>query len=91
MAAIYNAAIELPETVFEITLVVFGTLTRNAIRRTISVLAQTPKGAKKICKLRYRRSAIERICVKNRDSPELFFSPVCGHNELTLGSPGSRT
>jgi hypothetical protein len=41
-----------------VELVVFGTVTRCAVRRTIIVLARTIKGAKRICKSRYRRIAI---------------------------------
>lgn len=59
MAPLQNTAIERPEKMFYVDLVIFGTITRGAVRRTISVLAQTAKGAKKICKWRYRRSEIK--------------------------------
>lgn len=58
MAPLQNSFVEKPEKVFEVTLVVFGTLTRSAFTRTIKVFAQTSKGAKKICQSRYRRSEI---------------------------------
>ena len=59
MAPLQNTAIERPEKMFYVELVIFGTITRSAIRRTIGVLAQTAKGAKRVCKLRYRRSEIK--------------------------------
>lgn len=62
MMPLQNLAIVRPEKTFNIELVLFGTLTRAAGRRTIQVLAQTAKGAKKICKARYKRSEIKSAC-----------------------------
>jgi len=59
MPPLHNAAIERPDRVFDVELVMFGTATRPATRRTIKVLAQTDKGARKICKSYYRRSEIK--------------------------------
>lgn len=58
MGLLQNAAIERPEKMFLVEMVVFGTKTRDAARRTVKVLAETAKGARKICKRRYRRSEI---------------------------------
>ena len=58
MAPLQNASIERPERVFEITLVFFGTVDRMATLRTIRVLAQTPQGARRICRSRYCRCEI---------------------------------
>jgi hypothetical protein len=54
-----NTAVEPPEILFEVELVIFGSTTRNAARRTIKVLAATVKGARRICKARYGRSEIK--------------------------------
>lgn len=59
MAPLQNPAIERPERTFDVELVIFGTHTRCAVKRIVKVLAQTSKGAKKICKWRYRRSEIK--------------------------------
>jgi len=61
MAPLQNCAIERPERMFYVELVVFGTLTHNAARRTIAVLAQTARGARRICKWRYRRSEVKGL------------------------------
>lgn len=61
MAPLQNTAIELPEKMFYVELVVFGTLTRGSVRRTIAVLAQTARGARRICKWRYRRSEVKGL------------------------------
>jgi hypothetical protein len=62
MSMLQNTAIERPEKMFYVELVIFGTVTRSAVRRTIGVLAQTAKGAKRICKSRYRRCEIKSTC-----------------------------
>ncbi|HVK93864.1 MAG TPA: hypothetical protein VM571_03960 [Noviherbaspirillum sp.] len=72
MAPLQNAAIERPEKIFYVELIIFGTITREAVRRTISVLAQTGKGAKKICKSRYRRSEIKSTREAVESRPPLF-------------------
>lgn len=59
MAPLQNSAIEPPDALFEVELVIFGTLHRNAVRRTISVLAQTARGARRICLSRYGRAEIK--------------------------------
>jgi len=61
MSPLQNCAIERPERMFYVELIVFGTLTHGAVRRTIAVLAQSAKGARRICKWRYRRSEIKRM------------------------------
>lgn len=67
MGPIQNAAIERPEKVFDVEMVVFGTMTREAVRRTVKVLAQTGAGAKRICRSRYRR--IE-VCSARQSAPQ---------------------
>jgi hypothetical protein len=62
MSMLQNTAIERPEKMFYVELVIFGTVTRNAVRRTIRVLAQTAKGAKRICKSHYRRCEVKSTC-----------------------------
>jgi hypothetical protein len=54
-----NAAIERPERLFDVELVLFGTITRPAIKRIVKVLAQTERGAKRICRSRYQRFEIK--------------------------------
>jgi hypothetical protein len=58
MILLQNASIERPERVYEIDMVVFGTLNRLAMQRTIKVLAQTAQGARRICRSRYSRCEI---------------------------------
>ena len=58
MAPLQNSLIERPERVFEIDMVVFGTVGRLAKQRTIKVLAQTARGARRICRSRYNRCEI---------------------------------
>jgi hypothetical protein len=58
MALLQNASIERPERIFEIDMVVFGTVDRLAMQRTIKVLAQTAQGARRICRSRYSRCEI---------------------------------
>lgn len=59
MAPLQNTAIERPEKMFYVELVIFGTCAQSAVRRTISVLAQSARGAKRICKWRYQCSEIK--------------------------------
>ena len=70
MAPLQNSAVERPEKIFYVEVVIFGTITHAAVQRTIGVLAQTGKGAKKICKSRYRRSEVKiaREAVEHRHS-----------------------
>jgi hypothetical protein len=63
MAMLQNSAIEYPEKTFEVRLIVFGPTGGAEASRTIKVLAQTVKGAKRICKSRYRRSEIKSVSV----------------------------
>lgn len=74
MVPLQNTAIERPEKVFDVEVVVFGTLTRPAMKRTIKVLAQTGKGARRICQSRYRRSEIKgtKEAVERQKSLDLF-------------------
>jgi hypothetical protein len=58
MGPLHNFLIERPERMFEIDMVVFGSVERLATKRTIRVLAQTAQGARRICKSRYRRCEI---------------------------------
>ena len=60
MVLLQNSAIESPESLFEVELVVFGTLQHDAVRRTINVLAQTARGARRICLSRYGRAEVKR-------------------------------
>jgi hypothetical protein len=71
MAILQNPAIEYPERLFEVEVIVFGTLTRSATRRTLKVLAQTVKGARRICRLRYPRSDI--LGARAAGEPAAFF------------------
>lgn len=59
MTMLQNAAIERPEKKFYVEFVIFGTITHQAVPRTITVLAQTARGAKRICKSRYRHSEVK--------------------------------
>lgn len=59
MVPLQNNAIERPDKVFFVELVLFGNFTSEAVRRTVSVLAQTAAGAKRICRWRYRDSEIK--------------------------------
>jgi hypothetical protein len=59
MTLLQNAAVERPDKMFHVDLVMFGSFTRAAVRRTVKVLAQTEKGARRICKTYYRRSEIK--------------------------------
>ncbi len=59
MPLLQNTAIERPEKMFYVELVTFGTITHSAVLHTIGVLAQTAKGAKRICKWRYRRCEVK--------------------------------
>jgi hypothetical protein len=76
VSLLQNTAIERPEKVFDVELIVFGTLTQSAVKRTIKVLAQTGSGAKRICKSRYRRieikSAREAGAALTHPVPDLF-------------------
>lgn len=78
MGPIQNAAIERPEKIFDVEMVVFGTSTREAVRRTVKVLAQTGAGARRICRSRYRRIEIRsaRPAVQAERCPILdLFAP----------------
>ena len=77
MAPLQNVAIEYPEKLFNVELVLFGSLCNSAVRRNIPVLAQTSRGAKKICKSRYRRSEIKSTCevVQASTTRDLFSDP----------------
>jgi hypothetical protein len=62
MAPLQNSAIEFPAKLFNVEMVVLGTLrTYGAIKRTVPVLAQTAKGARRICRARYQRSEIKSV------------------------------
>ena len=61
MGPLQNPAIEYPEKVFEVELIVLGTVTHDAVHRTVTVLAQTIKGARRICKARYRGIRITTV------------------------------
>jgi len=60
-----DASIERPERLFEVELVISG-VARTIVVRTIHVLAQTARGARRICGARYRRfevrAAREAVC-----------------------------
>ncbi|MEN3293738.1 MAG: hypothetical protein V7642_2991 [Burkholderiales bacterium] len=70
MAPLQNSMIERPERVFEIEMVVFGTVDRLATIRTIKVLAQTAQGARRICRSRYGRCEIRGArVIKTKPAP----------------------
>ncbi len=79
MAPLQNSSIERPERVYEIDMVVFGTVDRLATLRTIRVLAQTSQGARRICRSRYRRCEIRSARVVREQavmrSLDLFGAP----------------
>ncbi|MEC4719857.1 hypothetical protein RY831_11905 [Noviherbaspirillum sp. CPCC 100848] len=60
MVPLQNSAIERPESLYEVELVIFGTISSSAARRSVSVLAQTARGARRICLSHYRRAEIRR-------------------------------
>lgn len=76
MILLQNSAIEPPEALFEVELVVFGTINRCAVRRTVNVLAQTTRGAKRICLSRYGRAEIKRTQKAGKtqaaETPDMF-------------------
>lgn len=74
MCPLQNSAIERPEKMYYVEIVIFGSTTRNAVRRTISVLAQTARGAQRICKWRYRRSEIKATRESTQDRLPLFLA-----------------
>jgi hypothetical protein len=78
MVPLQNSTIERPERVFEIDMVVFGTLHTMATLRRITVLAETPRGARRICKSCYGRCEIRRTRVLKGQSAasksELFIA-----------------
>ncbi|MFC7518863.1 hypothetical protein ACFQUU_28030 [Herbaspirillum sp. GCM10030257] len=73
MAPLQNPAIERLEKIFDVELVIFGTYTHCATKRIVKVLAQTSKGAKKICKWRYRRSEIKGT--RAVSDPDMLIAP----------------
>lgn len=60
MAPLQNSAIERPESLYEVDLVIFGTISSSAARHSVSVLAETARGARRICLSHYRRAEIRR-------------------------------
>lgn len=60
MTPLQNSAIERPVSHFEVDLIVFGNLNRDAARRTIAVLAETRRGARRICLSRYGHAEVKR-------------------------------
>jgi hypothetical protein len=60
MSPLRNPAIERPQVLFEVELVVFGTLISSASRCSVSVLAETARGARRICLSHYRRAEVKR-------------------------------
>lgn len=61
MATLQNSAISEPRIDYVVAFVAWGTYRWSAARRTIHVLAATPKHAKRICKQRYPRSGCHDI------------------------------
>ena len=57
MRALCNSAIEPGTNVFDISLVLFGTVSRPATRRIVKVLASSANGAKRIVRSFYPRSS----------------------------------
>jgi hypothetical protein len=64
MCPISNPAIEPGNTAFVIEFVLFGTETRPAMRRKITVIATTARGAKRIAKAHWPRSGEHKIVHK---------------------------
>lgn len=61
MHTIANTAIEPGERSFVIDFVLFGTVTRPATRRKVTVLARTREGAQRIVKAQWPRSSEHKI------------------------------
>ena len=59
MGPLHNCGVESPMKLFEVEVIAFGTTTHDAVKRTILVLAETARGARRICKIRYRHRAIQ--------------------------------
>lgn len=71
MRALRNSAIESGSSLFEISLVQFGTMTRPATRRVVTVLAATANGAKRIVRSHYPRSSSYEV-VAQKDALSLI-------------------
>jgi hypothetical protein len=61
MRQLSNCSIEPARKVFKVAFIAFGTVDRPALERVVTVLASTPKGAKRIVRARYRRSSSHRV------------------------------
>lgn len=61
MVPLQNSAIERPESLYEVELVILGTISTSAARRTVSVLGETARDARRICLSHYRRAEIRRM------------------------------
>lgn len=64
MYTLSNSSIEPPRSLFQISLIQFGTMNRPATRCTVKVLATTAQGAKRIVRARYPRSSSYEIISK---------------------------
>lgn len=65
MRALCNSAIEPGTHLFEVALVLFGTMNRPATRRVVKVLASTANGAKRIVHARYPRSSSYQVIARS--------------------------
>ena len=80
MRTLCNPAIEPGTALFEIALVLFGTTTRPATRRQVTVQAATANGAKRIVRAFYPRSASYEILAKTASllpGPRVDAAPLC--------------
>ena len=68
MRIISNPTIEPGEKSFVVEFVVFGTETKPAVRRRVSVMAKTARGAKRIAKTQWPRSGDHRILAERIES-----------------------
>ena len=64
MYTLSNSSIEPPRSLFQISLIQFGTVKRPATRCTVKVLATTAQGAKRIIRARYPRSSSYEVISK---------------------------
>ncbi|MFC7518742.1 hypothetical protein ACFQUU_27395 [Herbaspirillum sp. GCM10030257] len=79
MKPLHDAAIERPESAFDVELVILGTLTKAVMTRTIQVLAETKSGTQKICTAYYRRSEMRKATEAAKVG--------CRHGRLVCRSP----
>ena len=86
MKALTNPSIEPPTRLFNVSFFALGTILRPAIRRRVSVLAATSRGAKRIVKERYPRSCDLSASLVPRPRARLHLDP--GQHTLPIRHRG---